>query len=138
MKPITFVVVEDDDVDMMSIERALKRIRLKNPILRAKDGIAALELLHGTDAEAAMETPYIILLDLNMPRMNGIDFLAALRKDPRTEMARVFVLTTSETDQDIMNAHAHKIMGYIFKSDLLGSLSEAIDSLEDSWMLLGN
>lgn len=137
MNPITFVVVEDDDVDMMSIKRALKRIRLQNPIVRAKDGIAALELLHGTDSQPAMAQPYIILLDLNMPRMNGIDFLAALRKDPRTEMARVFVLTTSETDQDILNAHAHNIMGYIFKSDLLGSLSEAIDSLEDSWMLLG-
>lgn len=137
MEPITFVVVEDDDVDMMSIKRALKGLNLKNPIIRAKDGLAALELLHGSDAQPAMESPYIILLDLNMPRMNGLDFLAALRKNPMTEMARVFVLTTSETDQDILNAHTHNIMGYIFKSDLLGSLGEAIDSLENSWMLLG-
>jgi len=136
MNPITFLVAEDDDVDMISIERAMKRMRLKNPMVRAKNGFDALEILHGTGDAPALNPPYIVLLDLNMPRMNGMEFLTELRKHPVTKTTRVFVLTTSETDQDIINAHSHNISGYIFKSDLLGSLSEAIDSLEDNWVLL--
>ncbi len=134
--PIKFLIVEDDDVDMMSIKRAFKHIRLNNPVVRAKDGREAIDLLHNTDNESRLSSPYIIFLDLNMPRMNGLEFLKVLRGDPRTEHARVFVLTTSETDEDIINAHAFDILGYIFKSDLMGSLSEAITALEEDWVLL--
>lgn len=144
MKPITFLVVEDDDVDLMSIKRVLRRLRVRNPVAHARDGMFALEMLHGKKAdipghppiEPTLEPPYLILLDLNMPRLNGLEFLQAIRKDPRTATTAVFVLTTSETDQDILGAHAHDINGYIFKSDLEESLGEALDGLELDRVLL--
>ncbi len=96
-KEVTILLVEDDDVDVMGIERALRKLKILNHIVRAKDGLEALELLRDPDA---VRRPYIILLDINMPRMNGLEMLAELRDDPRLTSAVVFVLTTSKSDED--------------------------------------
>ena len=78
-KSINILVVEDDDIDAEGLERALKSAKLLNPLYRARDGIEALEMLRGTGGAERVEPPLVVLLDLNMPRMDGIEFLHALR-----------------------------------------------------------
>ena len=105
-KEVTVLLVEDDDVDVMGVERALRKLKILNPIVRAKDGLEALELLRDPHA---VRRPYVILLDINMPRMNGLEMLAELRDDPRLTSAVVFVLTTSKSDEDKVAAYKQLI-----------------------------
>jgi CheY-like chemotaxis protein len=114
--PISLLLVEDDDIDAESIQRAFKKQKIANPLVRASDGIEALALLRGQDKEKQLKSPYIILLDINMPRMNGHEFLQELRNDPALHGCVVFVLTTSDTDRDIDQAYSQNVAGYIIKS----------------------
>lgn len=77
-RPVTLLVVEDDEVDLMAIERGLKQRKVANDSVTAKDGIEALEILRGAPGRNPLPKPYIILLDLNLPRMNGFEFLREL------------------------------------------------------------
>ena len=113
---VTLLIVEDDEIDLMGIKRALKELRIKNPTIRAKDGVEALEILRGENGHEKLQKPYIILLDLNMPRMDGVQFLQAIRDDEALKKSVVFVLTTSDTDEDITSAYTHNVAGYIVKS----------------------
>ncbi len=112
---LTIVIVDDDDVSVRAIKRALRKHGVTNPIAVARDGVDALELLRG-EREDSLEWPYLVLLDINMPRMNGIEFLEATRKDPELTDTVVFVLTTSDDDRDMMAAYKHHIAGYLLKS----------------------
>ena len=123
------LVVEDDDVDIMAIHRAFDKRRLGNPIHVARDGVAALDMLRAS----AIPRPYLILLDLNMPRMGGIEFLQALRQDPRHRDAVVFVLTTSPAEQDRKAAYAWNIAGYIEKGEVGTGFVRLVDLLERYW-----
>lgn len=123
-KPVTVLVVDDDDVDVMGVTRALKRLKITNPLVRARNGLEALALLR---TEGAVERPYLILLDLNMPRMNGIEMLAELRADSALANAVVFVLTTSDDDQDKVAAYANHIAGYIVKKHIGDGLMRIMD-----------
>lgn len=131
-KHATILLVEDDDVDAMSVERAFKKMRIANPIIRAKDGLVALELLkNGT-----IITPYIMLLDLNMPRMGGLELLAELRKDENLKNSVVFVLTTSKDDEDKLAAYNQNIAGYIVKEKLQHGFDELVKLLDHYWRLV--
>ncbi|MEO0617187.1 MAG: response regulator [Pseudomonadota bacterium] len=125
-RPITLLLVDDDDVDIMSIRRALGAKRLDNPLVVAHDGIEALEYLRGENGRERVEPPFIILLDLNMPRMDGIEFLGELRADPALSASVVYVLTTSSTQKDKLQAHAHDVDGFITKG---ASQDDVIDLL---------
>lgn len=109
------LLVEDDDVDVMIAKRAFRREKLPNGVTVARNGLEALDMLRGTGGHTAVPRPYLILLDLNMPRMNGLEFLEALRKDPDHHTAVVFVLTTSDAEQDKLEAYRHHVAGYIVK-----------------------
>lgn len=113
---VNVIVVDDDSVDLRVIEKAFRGVGIQNPIHFATDGLMALELLRGRDALPPMRRPYLILLDLKMPRMNGIEFLAELRRDPSLRDSIVFVFTTSAEDRDKLAAYQHCIAGYIVKS----------------------
>lgn len=115
-KTIQVLLVEDDEIDADAVRRAFASKRIANPIVVAKDGIAALERLRGHDGSSALQRPFLILLDLNLPRMNGIEFLQELRKDPVLHDSIVFVLTTSNADRDKVAAYEQHIAGYIVKS----------------------
>ena len=91
-KMLNILLVEDDQVDVMNVKRAFDKNRIGNPLYVAEDGIRALEILRSTEMPRDRR---IVLLDLNMPRMNGIEFLKALREDPALHMTPVVVLTTS-------------------------------------------
>jgi CheY-like chemotaxis protein len=131
-KEVTLLIVDDDDIDAIALERALRKLRLLNTVLRARDGREALELLHA----GAVPAPYIILLDLNMPRMNGLEFLNALRTDPQLTHAVVFVLTTSKSDEDLVAAYRNHVAGYVFKQHMDRDFLEVIGFIEHYWRLV--
>ena len=91
-KMVSILLVEDDDVDAMGVERALKKLRLANPLFRARDGLQGLEMMRSQK----IPRPFLILLDLNMPRMNGLETLREIRRDPALTKSVIFVLTTSK------------------------------------------
>jgi CheY-like chemotaxis protein len=131
-KEVTLLIVDDDDIDAIALERALRRLRLLNTTHRARDGLEALNLLRSGE----ISTPYIILLDLNMPRMNGLEFLKALRADQMLTHAVVFVLTTSKSDQDLVAAYREHIAGYVLKQHMDRDFLEVIGLIEHYWRLV--
>jgi CheY-like chemotaxis protein len=131
-KEVSLLIVDDDDIDAIALERALRKLRLLNSVFRARDGREALELLRGRIVPA----PYIILLDLNMPRMNGLEFLEALRTDPRLTHVVVFVLTTSKSDEDLVAAYRKHVAGYVFKQHMDRDFLEVMGLIEHYWRLV--
>jgi len=136
MKPLTFLAVEDDDVDMMSIRRAFKQLKIDNEIQRAIDGIEAFEILKSPKDNEDANHPDIVLLDLNMPRMNGLELLEELSTLEDKPNYEVFILTTSNSDQDIIRTHKYGVSGYILKEDLFEGLHEAFSQLDNHRLLL--
>ena len=118
------------------MHRSFKKLGIANPIIVAKDGLDALNILRGTGGQEKLAHPYIILLDINMPRMNGIEFLDALRKDAELHASIVFILTTSNDEQDRLKAYAHHVAGYILKSKAGESFIEAVKMLKEYWTLV--
>jgi len=135
-KEATLLIVEDDQVDIMGLKRVLNKLRIANPVKVANDGIEALEILRGKNGNEKLDTPFIIMLDLNMPRMNGLEFLKELRKDPVHQNAVVFVMTTSSDEQDIYQAYQNNIAGYIIKSDAETTFTQALNLLEHYWKVV--
>lgn len=118
-KTINLLVVDDDELDAEALTRVLRQHEIDCPIFRAVDGEEALQMLrHDPKAQNPVPFPAFVLLDLNMPRMNGFEFLKAIRDDANAELRRliVFVLTTSESDEDRCNAYDSHIAGYIVKA----------------------
>lgn len=131
-KPASILLVEDDDIDAMSVQRAFKRMKIANPIVRAKDGIEALEIL----LKGGVEQPYLILLDLNMPRMGGLEFLDTIRNNPHLELSVVFVLTTSKDDEDKIKAYKNHVAGYIVKEKFDEGFEQLVQMLDHYWRLV--
>lgn len=131
-RPASILLVEDDDIDAMSVQRAFNRMKIANPIVRAKDGIEALELLE----EGGVKHPFLILLDLNMPRMGGLEMLKVLRDNPQFGSSVVFVLTTSKDDEDKLAAYKKHIAGYIVKEKLDEGFEGLVKMLDHYWKLV--
>ncbi len=110
------LLIEDDDVAAESVVRSLQRAGLSCPVTWAEDGQAALDVLRDQDPARQVPRPRLILLDLNMPRMNGFEFLEAIRADPQFKDEVIFVLTTSNADSDRSRAYAENVAGYMVKS----------------------
>ncbi|MGB5757563.1 MAG: response regulator [Acidimicrobiales bacterium] len=112
---LRLLVVDDDEVDRQLIRRSLDRAGIGGPVTMAEDGREALDVLRGHAGQPPLERPFMILLDLNMPRMSGIEFLEELRADESLRGSPVFVLSTSRAEQDITAAYEHMVAGYIVK-----------------------
>ena len=112
---INILLVEDDDGDAMAVERTFRKAGITSSIVRAVDGIEALQILKGTDGHARLAKPSLLLVDLNLPRMNGIQLVTAIREDHELHDAVIFVLTTSNRQQDRSAAYALNVAGYILK-----------------------
>ncbi|MEM6414463.1 MAG: response regulator [Pseudomonadota bacterium] len=127
---VTFLLVEDDDVDVMGIKRALVELDVTNPLMIAHDGQEALDFLRGDNGKTKVSPPFVILLDLNMPRMNGIEFLDVIRNDDQLRSSIVFVLTTSNSQDDKIKAYNYNVAGYIVKSNTTNSFKAAVQLLD--------
>lgn len=126
----TFVIVDDDDVDREVIRRALRKCGSTNPIVEAGDGAEALDILKGGAFAAPVQKPFVVILDLNMPRMNGFEFLDKIRRDPDIKNTPTFVLSTSNAAADKEKAYRRCISGYIVKSHENKSLAAAMAMLD--------
>lgn len=124
-KEASILIVEDDEVDIMAIRRALKQTNVTNSIYVAKDGIEALEKLRSGE----IPSPYIVLMDLNMPRMNGIDCMKEIRADKSLRQTVIFALSTSKDEKDKIKAYDCNVAGYIFKSDIGDEFVNAMQML---------
>ena len=135
-KTIHILLVEDDEVDQMAIKRAFRKKKISNPVYIAKDGIEALAILRGEGGYQQLPRPFMVLLDLNMPRMNGIEFLNVIRKDKELRRSIVFVLTTSKAEKDRIMAYDYNVAGYILKSDVGNGFMNAIEMLDYYWRVV--
>jgi CheY-like chemotaxis protein len=128
--------VEDDDLCLMGLNRAFKAAKITNPVSFAHDGIEALEMLRGTNGRPRVPRPFIILLDLNMPRMDGMEFLRELRKDEELKKTIVFIMTTSDANEDKVKAYNLGVAGYILKSNPANAFLEATALLGTYWSVV--
>ena len=124
----SILIVDDDEIDVRALRRAWKKRALSNPIYSAENGRAALDMLLGKDCE--LDKPYIVLLDINMPVMDGMEFLEALRSEPSLHDTVVFVLTTSDDERDIKRAYKKHIAGYLVKDRVGEDFRNLISLLE--------
>jgi len=127
---VNILVVEDDAIDVKALLTAFKKLRIANPITVVKDGI------EGWVALQALPRPYLIILDINMPRMNGIEFLEKIRASEAFHDSIVFVLTTSIDDKDKFEAYNLNVAGYMLKSDMGVSFIRAIEMVEQYWKVI--
>lgn len=135
-KEVKLLLVEDDEVDVIGVKKALERLRVANPLFHASDGLEALDFLRGTNGKEKLEPPYLILLDLNMPRMNGLEFLEEIRNDPDLRKVVVFVMTTSSDERDVYAAYEKNIAGYVVKSDAENTFNQALSMLDHYWKIV--
>ena len=130
---LNILLVEDDEVDVMNVRRAFKKNNIGNPLWVAGNGLEGLALLRGPEIPRDRR---LVLLDLNMPRMNGIEFLRELRADPELALTPVVVLTTSDDERDRVDAYNLNVAGYILKPVTFVSFVEAMATLNKYWTLV--
>ena len=134
-KRINLLHIDDDNIDRMVVQRVLKKNSFISTHQQAQNGEEALDMLRGTNGKTINPFPNIILLDINMPKMNGIEFLKELRSDDNLKQLPVFILTTSNDDNDRMKAYQYHVAGYILKPLDLAIYDTAFQTLTDFWML---
>ena len=132
-RELNILLVEDDELDVMNVQRAFKKNNIRNPLYVAGNGIDALEMLRGTGPTPMPNERRIILLDLNMPKMGGIEFLRELRADPELRLITVIVLTTSDEERDKVEAYKLNVAGYIVKPVTLSAFVEIMATLNKYW-----
>jgi len=135
-KVLTILLVEDDDGDAKAIGRAFQKAKISNTIIRAVDGIEALDILKGTNGREKIPHPYILLVDLNMPRMNGIQLIQALREDLELRHTISFILTTSLREEDKMASYDLNIAGYILKSTAGQDFLNLVNLIDCYWRIV--
>jgi CheY-like chemotaxis protein len=133
---LSILLVEDDEVDVMNVQRALKKNNATAALYRAANGIEALAMLRSNSHISQNDNSrLLILLDLNMPEMGGLEFLKELRADPALHKLPVVILTTSMQDSEIAAAYEYHVAGYIIKPITFSSFVEKIDALNRYWSM---
>ena len=127
------LLVEDDRVDVMTVQRAFKKNNVSNPLYVARTGIEALGMLRGDGHPRIEPMPSLILLDLNLPKMGGIEFLKELRADPLLRPMRVIVLTSSNEPGDQAAAFEYEVEDYIVKPHSFDEFSHAMSIILAAW-----
>ena len=127
---VTILLVEDDEVDVKALKWAFDKLKVANPLAIARDGIEALEMLRD------LPRPYLIITDINMPRMNGIELLRKIRQSEHCRDSIVFMLTTSNDEQDKIDAYDLNVAGYMLKTDMGTSFTRAISLIDNYWKVV--
>jgi CheY-like chemotaxis protein len=133
IKTLNILLVEDDEVDVMNVQRAFKRNNILNPLWVAGNGLQALQMLRSNEVP---KDHRLILLDLNMPKMNGIEFLRELRADPQLRSLPVVVLTTSRDERDRVEAYDLNVAGYLVKPVSFPEFADLMAALNKYWTLV--
>ena len=129
-REVKFLIVDDDKISVMAMKRAMRKLKIVNETHVCSDGQHALDFLrHETNSHNGLP-PYIVTLDLNMPRMGGLEFLDEIRADPGLSRMVIFVFTTSDIPNDIQKAYHHNVAGYIVKENPSATFSAALDMLD--------
>jgi CheY-like chemotaxis protein len=128
-KPV--LLLEDDRVDVLSVTRAFRELKIVNPLQVVGNGEEGLHYL--TDGNNPK--PCLILLDVNMPRMNGLEFLKRIKSDEELRRIPVIVLTTSKADQDMLESYRHGVAGYIVKPATYLQLVEVVRVIDLYWTI---
>jgi two-component system response regulator len=132
------LLVEDNHDDEVLALRALTKNRIANRVIVARDGVEALDFLHGTGESVDRDTrvqPQVVLLDLNLPRIDGLEVLKRLRADERTRFLPVVMLTSSKQDDDIINSYANGANAYVRKPVEFDHFIESVKTLGLFWLL---
>jgi CheY-like chemotaxis protein len=135
-QPVRILLVEDDDGDAKAVRRAFDSARIANEIVRVVDGIEALEFLRGTGRSVAPPDRHILLVDINMPRLDGHGLLREIRADPALKRLIVFMLTTSRSQTDIDAAYDAHVAGYIVKQSAGEDFLTLAGMLESFWRVV--
>ena len=132
-KTLHILLIEDDEVDVMNVRRAFQKNHIANPLYVAGNGVEGLEMLRNG---AVPEGRRLVLLDLNLPKMNGIEFLRAVRADPALSATSVVVLTTSANERDKIEAYSLNVAGYLLKPVTFVNFVEVMATLNKYWTLV--
>jgi CheY-like chemotaxis protein len=129
-KIVTILLVEDDEIDVKALKWAFDKLKIANPLVVARDGVAAWEMLQ------TLSRPYLIITDINMPRMNGIELLRKIRQSEQFRDSIVFALTTSNDEEDKIAAYNLNVAGYMLKTDMGTSFQRAISLIDNYWKVV--
>jgi CheY-like chemotaxis protein len=132
-KPLNILIVEDDQVDVMNVKRAFEKNRIANPLHVAANGLEALDMLR---AGVVPDDRRIVLLDLNMPKMSGLEFLREVRSDPALQATPIIVLTTSNDERDKVDAYNLNVAGYLLKPVTFAKFVDAMATINRYWTLV--
>ncbi len=130
------LLVEDDEGDVLMTREAFEFYKLRNPLHVVSDGVQALEFLRRTGPFADAPRPGMILLDVNLPRLSGLEVLAELKQDPDLMLIPVVMLTTSQADEDILRSYKLHANAYVSKPVDFENFVEAIRQIDDFFMTL--
>ena len=129
-KVVTILLVEDDEIDVKALNRAFEKLKIANPVVVARDGAEAWEMLQ------TLPRPFLVITDINMPRLNGIELLRKIRQSEQLRDSIVFVLTTSNDEQDKVDAYHLNVAGYMLKTDMGASFTRAIELIDNFWRVV--
>jgi CheY-like chemotaxis protein len=130
---LNILLVDDDEVDVMTVKRAFSKANIANKLFVATDGIEALGMLRSDGVPLQRR---LVLLDLNMPRMSGIEVLREIRADPALQALTVIVLTTSNEDRDRVEAYRLNVAGYLLKPVTFHAFADVMSTLNKYWTLM--
>ncbi|MGB9979637.1 response regulator [Methanobacterium sp.] len=142
LNEVEILLVEDNETDAELTIRALKRKNLANKLVWAKNGAEALDFIFATgkysERDIEKGLPRLILLDLRMPKVDGLEVLQTIKADERTKMIPVVILTSSKEDRDIVESYELGVNSYVSKPVEFDEFTEAVSTLGLYWMLLNN
>lgn len=124
---VKIVLVDDDYIDTECVKRSLKKLEVSNPLLVARDGMEALDILYGSGEQLLSDGPFFMLLDINMPRLNGLELLEELKIRGDLNKFAVFILTSSSLEEDVARAYTYNVCGYIIKKNAGNSFIDAVE-----------
>ncbi|MBI2380570.1 MAG: response regulator [Gammaproteobacteria bacterium] len=133
LRPVAILLVEDSPTDALLAKEAMKQARVANELYHVKDGVEAISFLRRQDRYANAPRPDLILLDLNLPKMDGRDVLAEIKSDPVLKVIPVVVLTTSQSEDDVMRAYGSHANCYITKPIDFDRFIEVVQAIEHFW-----
>ena len=135
-QPVKILLVEDDSIDVKAFQRAMSKLKINNPVTIARDGVEGWEFLQNCVTNDRESMPNLIILDINMPRMNGLELLTKIRADKNLNHLIIFVLTTSNDEKDKFEAFNMNVAGYMLKSDMGNSFIRAVELIDSYWRVV--